>query len=90
MSESKEKKRYQLRQAAGIYWLLDMEQSGIPYVKPVPMNEMGADIWKLYVQGFAAEEIAERLSSAYDVSAGSVKEDVSAFLEELKAQGIVM
>ena len=35
---------YQLRYAAGIYWLLDMSQPGYPYRKPLPLNEMGAAI----------------------------------------------
>ncbi|MCD7717009.1 MAG: PqqD family protein [Lachnospiraceae bacterium] len=82
--------RYQLRRAAGVCWLLDMEQPGIPYVKPVSMNEMGADIWELYAQGFTAEKIAEQLGRTYDVPVGQVKEDVYAFLEGLKAQGVVL
>ena len=35
------KERYQLRQAAGAYWLLDMEQ-GEQYKKPFMLNECGA------------------------------------------------
>ena len=47
----KQSERYQIRQAAGMYWLLDMEQSGIPYRQPVLLNETGAAFWKLLVQG---------------------------------------
>ncbi|MCD7737825.1 MAG: PqqD family protein [Lachnospiraceae bacterium] len=80
--------RYLLRHAAGIYWLMDVEQPGIPYVKPVPMNEMGADIWRLHGQGLTTEEIAGQLSAAYQVPAGQARKDVLTFLEQLKAQGV--
>ncbi len=80
--------RYRLRHAAGIYWLMDVEQPGIPYVKPVPMNEMGADIWRLHGQGLTAEEIAVQLSTAYQVPAAQAREDALTFLEQLKAQGV--
>ena len=41
----KQSERYQIRQAAGMYWLLDMEQPGIPYRQPVLLNETGAAFW---------------------------------------------
>ncbi len=82
--------RYQLRYAAGVYWLLDMEQPGVPYVKPVPMNGMGADIWRMHGQGLTAKEIAGKLSAACEVSESQAETDVCAFLKELKAQGIRM
>ncbi|MCD8346972.1 MAG: PqqD family protein [Lachnospiraceae bacterium] len=85
-----QKERYQLRHAAGIYWLLDMEQSGMPYVKPVPMNEMGAAIWKMLRQGMDLDEIAEKLSETYEIPAKQAREDAGAFLAELRKQGVVI
>ena len=46
---------YQLRYAAGIYWLLDMSQPGYPYRKPLPLNEMGASIWRMMEKGWGQE-----------------------------------
>lgn len=39
-------RHYQLRHAAGRYWLLDMQQEGLDYRKPVVLNECAAFIWK--------------------------------------------
>ena len=79
---------YQLRYAAGLYWLLDMEQSGVPYHRPLALNEVGADIWKLLEQGGEAEEIAEKLSAEYQVSPEAIREDIAQFRQQLEQAGI--
>ena len=53
--------RFQLRHAAGLYWLLDMEQDAGSYKKPLAMNEMGAEIFKLMQDGKTNLQIAEIL-----------------------------
>ncbi|MCD7954334.1 MAG: PqqD family protein [Lachnospiraceae bacterium] len=80
--------RYQLRHAAGIYWLLDMGQSGMPYVKPVPMNEMGAAIWNMWQRGLDLDEIAEKLSETYEIPVGQAREDAGEFLAALQGRGL--
>ena len=52
------KERYQLRQAAGAYWLLDMEQ-GEQYKKPFMLNECGAYIYRAYISGMSEDEIMQ-------------------------------
>ena len=44
-------KNYQLRQAAGEYWLIRMDQQRFVYEKPIMLNEVGAMIWQQYMQG---------------------------------------
>ncbi len=90
MSNSDEKyiSSYQLRYAAGLYWLLDMEQSGVPYRKPLAVNEVGADIWKLLEQGEEEEKIAEKLSAEYQVSPEAIREDITQFRRQLEQAGI--
>lgn len=83
----KSKGRYQLRHAAGLYWLIDMEQSGVPFRKPVLLNEMGAVIWTMLQEG-REDQIADRLSGEYQVSRELVEEDVRQFRECLREQGI--
>lgn len=82
-------KRYQLRYAAGIYWLLDMEQPGVPYHKPVPMNETGAHIWKMHEKGMNLKEIADRVSREHGVSGDDVEKDIQLFVAQLEKDGIV-
>lgn len=75
---------YQLRCAAGRYWLLDMDQEGVPYKKPLSMNEVGADIWNMIQQGFAREQIVEALCREYHVEKNMVEADVEQFMELLE------
>lgn len=81
--------KYQLRYAAGVYWLLDMEQSGSGYKRPMSMNEMGAKIWQLLTEKHSIDEIAELLSKEYDADAGEIKEDIIQFHKQLEAYGVV-
>lgn len=79
---------YQMRYAAGLYWLLDMEQSGVPYRKPFATNEVGARIWELFEQGEDEEKIAEVLSIEYQVSREEIREDLAQFRLQLEQYGI--
>lgn len=82
--------RYQLRYAAGIYWLLDTCQDGVPYKKPLPMNEMGAAIWKMMLQGLGGEQIAAALCQEYRMNLEVVLHDVEQFQAQLAEYGIDM
>ena len=70
---------FQLRNAAGIYWLIDMEQEGVPYRKPIPVNETGAKIWSLREMGKSQSEIAKELAECYGISVEEAAADVEAF-----------
>lgn len=86
--EHRDLSSYQLRYAAGIYWLLDMSQSGIPYRKPLALNEVGARIWSLYAQGGGEDEIAEELCAEYRVERDLILEDMAQFRSRLEQYGI--
>lgn len=83
-------KGYQLRTAAGQYWLLNMEQKGVPYQGPVALNAMGAEIWNRLQRGKTSAAIAEELSIQYETSSEEILEDVLVFCEQLKKQGIII
>lgn len=76
--------RYCLRYAGGIYWLLDCEQDGLPYREPIPMNEVGADICKLMIQGKTEAEIIECICAEYDADEETVRQDVEYFKQQLE------
>lgn len=80
---------YQMRYAAGLYWLLDMEQRGVPYKKPLATNEVGARIWEMFERGADEKEIAEKLSLEYQVSPNEIREDIAQFCLQLEQCGIV-
>lgn len=80
--------RYQIRYAAGIYWLLDMEQQGYPYEKPLPLNEMGAQIWEMMQKGLCLDEISKVLGKEYGISDEEIREDIRVFCGQLRERGI--
>lgn len=80
--------RYMLRQAAGLYWLLDMEQDGMRYQSPLPLNEMGASIFQMITQGVEKEQIADIVSRKYQVETKKALQDIIQFEKQLQEQGI--
>ena len=77
--------KYQLRHAGGLYWLLDMAQSGACYKEPVPLNAAGAEIWEMIARGMSEEDISERLSEKYGVSKSEAQADVHDFVMQLRS-----
>jgi len=85
-----EKGRYQLRKAAGLYWLLDMEQSGAKRQEPVVLNESGAFIWKQYESLQSETAVAEALSREFGLSVQEGLSDIRQFFQQLREQGMVL
>ncbi len=83
-------KGYQLRTAAGGYWLLNMEQKGVPYQSPLSINSAGAEIWSRLKAGETTSSIIENLSTQYGVSREEIQEDVLAFFSQLETMGILV
>lgn len=79
---------YQLRQAAGKYWLLHMEQKGIPYERPLQLNSVGANMWKLLQEGNTTEQMVECLTQEYEVTPEEIREDIKLFYQQLGNYGI--
>jgi len=84
------KRRYQIRKAAGQYWLLDMEQSGISRLEYVILNEGGAHIWELYENLKSETDVAEELNREFGLPVEEALADVRQFLKQLAAQGVVL
>ena len=75
-----QKNRYQLRCAAGKYWLLDMEQDGETYRPPLMLK---------YTAGNTADKIAEELATMYGGTADDMRTDVMQFIRQMELQGIL-
>lgn len=79
---------YQLREAAGFYWLIDMKQSGGTWRQPLRLNETGALLVQGVFDGKTPEELTEGLAESYELSSEEMRGDVDAFLAQLDANGI--
>ncbi len=75
---------YQLRYAAGMYWLLNIKQRGFKYIKPLPLNECGAHIWKMLSEGLDEAAIADIICKEYDIGMDEAMNDIKAFLSQLR------
>lgn len=81
---------YQIRKAAGQYWLLDMKQSGVKRLEYVLLNESGAYIWELYERLQSETDVAEELHKEFGISKGDALADVRQFLKQLEEQGVIL
>ncbi len=79
---------YQLRHAAGRYWLLNMSQKGIPYQAPIALNSVGAEIWTRLADNMEISQIAEEVSALYQISLDEAVSDVREFMVQLEKQGV--
>lgn len=84
----KAEQKYQLRYAAGLYWLLDMRQSGDSYIHPVPLNECGAQLWRMLARGMSEAEMCRWLGEAYDLPPEQAQRDVRDFIAQLEKQKV--
>lgn len=82
--------KYQLRYAAGKYWLLDMEQREGRYCNPISINESGVFILEQYFRLHSAEAAAEAVCEQYGVDPEQALADVNGFLQDLEKQGIAL
>lgn len=72
--------RYIMRKVAGWYWLIDTEQTGMPFKPPLRTNELGARIWDLLMQGKNKTEIVMILCKEYEAPQELLEKDVEQFL----------
>lgn len=80
--------QYQLRYAAGRYYLLDMAQEGVPYKRPMELNQIGAEIWQLMVEGYSVEQVVQKIAEEYEAEETDIRGDVLQFQESLIAYGV--
>lgn len=83
-------KDYQLRHAAGMYWLLDMKQEGLTYKKPLCLNEGGAYIWERIQEGMSKEQIVQHLVAEFDLFEIDARQDVDLFYGQLQQHQITL
>jgi len=82
------KDRYQLRHAAGRFYLLDMTQTGKVYKRPMEMNDIGAEIWQMILEGDTTEQMVQKLLREYEADEADVRQDVLAFKKGLLTYGV--
>ncbi len=55
----------------------------------IRLNETGCFLWNLLEKGATMETLTEKLLEEYDTTKENAEKDISAFVETLKANGIL-
>lgn len=79
---------YMLRNAAGIYWLVKINQLDSDYCAPMTMNECGAIIWNGLTEGLTIDELSDMLQKQFGIEKEEAFTDIKHFLEKLTNYGI--
>ncbi|MDF2540310.1 MAG: hypothetical protein K0S47_28 [Herbinix sp.] len=79
---------YMLRNAAGIYWLVKINQQDSDYCAPMTINECGAIIWNGLTVGLTIDELSDLLQKQFGIEKEEAVTDVKHFLEKLTNYGI--
>ncbi len=74
---------YQLRYAAGTYWLLNTKQRGLNYIRPLSLNDCGAYLWRMLSEGNDKAKIVDKLCEEYGLKREEALGDVEDFLKLL-------
>jgi hypothetical protein len=80
---------YQLREAAGFYWLINMNQSGKDWQQPMRLNETGVLLLNGLAEGIPQEKLAQKLIERYELPPEEAEKDVREFSARLKNLGIL-
>lgn len=67
---------------------------GIVVVDPIEgkvrvLNGVGSEIWKLVNQRKSRSDIQQAIAGTYNISEGQAEADITAFLDQLSARGMI-
>lgn len=77
-----------LRNAAGMWHILDVTNPEVPYKAPLQINETGAKIWEYLQKGFSEEDIADQFVTEFGISKEEAREDIKEFIKKLAEFGV--
>jgi hypothetical protein len=83
------KLEFVLREIAGDLLLVPAGKTALDFNGMITLNEVGGEVWKLLPLVADEEELIARLLEEYDVEESVLRQDVEAFLGELRALKII-
>jgi hypothetical protein len=78
-----------LREIAGSWIIVPVAEMVVEFNGLMNLNESGAFLWKLLVEGAEMDELVSRLLNEYDVDEKTAKADIKEFVEQLEAKGLL-
>lgn len=83
-------KHYQIRKAAGLYWIIPTNQLDTEYIPPLPVNECGTIVFQKLQEKMEKDQIIKYLVELYGITEQEAKDAIDSFCSQLKEHGIVL
>ena len=84
------KKGFELRDVCGEKVIIASGLENLDFTKLISVNETGADIWNLLLEGASSEEdLIAKFLDLYEGDEEQMRREVSAFLKELAEIGVL-
>ena len=84
------KKGFELRDVCGEKVIIASGLENLDFTKLISVNETGADIWNLLLEGATNEEdLIAKVLDLYEGDEAQMRREVSAFLKELAEIGVL-
>jgi hypothetical protein len=78
-----------IREIAGDYLVIPTGKRAMEYPGLITMNEVGRFLWEQLQSDIREDELLARLQEEYEVDEETAGEDMKAFLDSLREQGIL-
>ena len=75
---------YQIKYAAGRYWISKPHQTGTEYRRPFVVNESGARIFQMLADGLTEEAVVREISQEFQLAEDVVKPDIADFMRHIQ------
>lgn len=76
-------KDYEVHDVAGVYYLVNVAQSGKEYIPPYRITGSGAMICRGMIEGRSVDQIVGDFVREFDIMHSQARSDITAFLEAL-------
>ncbi len=82
-------KQFAIREVAGDYLLVPLGRSALDLNGMITLNDVAAEIWNMLPESEDEEAIVQKLLEQYEATEEELRADVKAFINKLRALGIV-
>jgi hypothetical protein len=80
---------FMLRQIAGSWVVVPLEQRVVEFDGLMSLNESGAMLWKLLEAGAEIDDLVKAITNEYTIDEDTARKDIEELLDNLAAKGLI-
>lgn len=80
---------FMLRQIAGSWVVVPLEQRVVEFNGLMTLNESGAMLWKLLETGAEIDDLVKAITNEYAIDENTAKKDIKELLDNLEVKGLI-